>query len=52
VPCGVSDYGVTSLVELGIPVSLPEVDAALKAEFERLFGRIASSKMLPKIVRR
>lgn len=38
VPCGVSGYGVTSLVDLGIPVSLVEVDAALKAEFERLFG--------------
>ena len=38
VPCGVSDYGVTSLVDLGIPVSMAEVDAALKVEFERLFG--------------
>ena len=38
VPCGVAGYSVTSLVDLGIPVSMPEVDAALKAEFERLFG--------------
>ena len=38
VPCGVSGYGVTSLVDLGIPVSMPEVDAALRAEFESLFG--------------
>jgi lipoyl(octanoyl) transferase len=38
VPCGVSDYGVTSLVDLGIPVSMAEVDAALRAEFETLFG--------------
>jgi lipoyl(octanoyl) transferase len=38
VPCGVSGYGVTSLVDLGIPVSMAEVDSALKAEFERLFG--------------
>jgi len=38
VPCGVSGYGVTSLVDLGIPVSLAEVDAALKATFEETFG--------------
>lgn len=38
VPCGVTGYGVTSLVDLGIPVSMAEADAALKVEFERLFG--------------
>jgi lipoyl(octanoyl) transferase len=38
VPCGATGYGVTSLADLGVPVSMPEVDAALKAEFERLFG--------------
>ncbi len=42
-PCGVNElrYGVTSLVDLGIPVSLPEVDIALRREFEPLFGAIA-----------
>jgi lipoyl(octanoyl) transferase len=40
VPCGVSGprYGVTSLFDLGIPVSMPEVDMALRAEFEAVFG--------------
>jgi lipoyl(octanoyl) transferase len=40
VPCGVSEprYGVTSLVDLGIPVSMAEVDMALRREFEGLFG--------------
>jgi lipoyl(octanoyl) transferase len=40
VPCGVADtrYGVTSLVDLGLPVTMPEVDMALRAEFESLFG--------------
>jgi len=40
VPCGVADprYGVTSLVDLGHPVSLPEVDSVLRREFEALFG--------------
>ena len=42
VPCGVTGYGVTSLVDLGILVSMAEVDAVLKSEFERLFGATAS----------
>jgi lipoyl(octanoyl) transferase len=41
VPCGVSDarYGVTSLIDLGRPVTMPEVDSVLRREFEALFGR-------------
>ena len=38
VPCGVSGSGVTSLIDLGILVSMAEVDAALKAAFEQVFG--------------
>lgn len=38
VPCGVSDQGVTSLVDLGLPLTMPEVDSALRAEFEQIFG--------------
>jgi lipoyl(octanoyl) transferase len=40
VPCGVSAerYGVTSLADLGLPVSMPEVDMMLRREFEALFG--------------
>jgi lipoyl(octanoyl) transferase len=40
VPCGVREqrYGVTSLVDLGLPVTMDDLDAALKAEFAALFG--------------
>ncbi|KAA2238278.1 lipoyl(octanoyl) transferase LipB [Salinarimonas soli] len=41
VPCGVSRHGVTSLVDLGIPVTMPEVDMALRAAFEDVFGPTA-----------
>ena len=40
VPCGVSaaHLGVTSLVDLGLPVTMNEVDAVLRREFEAIFG--------------
>ena len=40
VPCGVSEqrYGVTSLADLGIAVSMADVDRILRREFEPLFG--------------
>ena len=39
VPCGVRQHGVTSLVDLGIPIAMPEADAALRGAFEPIFGR-------------
>src|SRR4029079_8005823 len=40
VPCGVSDarYGVTSLVDLGHPVTMADVDDVLRRECDTLFG--------------
>jgi len=43
VPCGIGEekFGVTSLVDLGLPITLPEADAALKAAFASIFGDVA-----------
>ena len=38
VPCGISEHGVTSLVDLGLPVGLADLDAALRAAFPGVFG--------------
>ncbi len=38
VPCGISDHGVTSLVDLGLPVTMEDVDMALRASFAQIFG--------------
>jgi lipoyl(octanoyl) transferase len=38
VPCGVREHGVTSLVALGRPVTMDDVDLALRREFEAIFG--------------
>jgi lipoyl(octanoyl) transferase len=40
VPCGITAHGVTSLVDLGLPVTLDEADAALKTSFQRVFGPV------------
>jgi lipoyl(octanoyl) transferase len=44
VPCGVADprYGVTSLVDLGLPVTMEDVDVALRRAFEDVFGATAA----------
>lgn len=36
VPCGIRDHGVTSLVDLGLPVTMADVDLALRATFDRV----------------
>jgi lipoyl(octanoyl) transferase len=43
VPCGISDHGVTSLVDLGLPVTLADLDAALLAEFPKHFPSLGSA---------
>ena len=43
VPCGISGHGVTSLVDLGLPVTMDEADAALKVSFESVFGEVTPS---------
>ena len=38
VPCGITGHGVTSLVDLGLPVTMADVDVALKSAFPRIFA--------------
>ena len=49
VPCGLTDsrYGVTSLADLGVTASMPEMDIALRSAFEPLFGALADTQMVP-----
>lgn len=37
VPCGISEHGVTSLVDLGITATMDDVDAALQSAFRKVF---------------
>lgn len=45
VPCGITDsaLGVTSLADLGLPLTIPEVDSVLRTAFERQFGATVSA---------
>ncbi len=38
VPCGISEHGVTSLVDLGLPVTMNDLDTALMQEFGEVFA--------------
>ncbi|UYN96957.1 MAG: lipoyl(octanoyl) transferase LipB [Enhydrobacter sp.] len=38
VPCGIAGHGVTSLVDLGLPVTMMDLDAALAETFDEVFG--------------
>jgi lipoyl(octanoyl) transferase len=44
VPCGIREHGVTSLAALGIPASMADADAALRAAWEEVFGASAASE--------
>ena len=37
VPCGISEHGMTSLVDLGLPVTIEDLDLALKRCFGQIF---------------
>ncbi|MEO1139700.1 MAG: lipoyl(octanoyl) transferase LipB [Pseudomonadota bacterium] len=37
VPCGITDHGVTSLVDLGLPVTMTDLDVALRKTFDQVF---------------
>ena len=39
VPCGITEFGVTSLVDLGLPVGMDDADDALRSAFEARFGK-------------
>ncbi|MEL6768979.1 MAG: lipoyl(octanoyl) transferase LipB [Pseudomonadota bacterium] len=40
VPCGIADHGVTSLVDLGLPVTMGDVDLALRRTLPPAFGPV------------
>lgn len=45
VPCGITDYGVTSLVDLGLPVTMDDLDVALRASFDEVFASSAEQRL-------
>jgi len=40
VPCGIREHGVTSLVDLGLPVTMQDLDVALRKRFGLIFGGV------------
>jgi lipoyl(octanoyl) transferase len=44
VPCGITGHGVTSLVDLGLPVTMEDLDLALRRSFARAFPTPGASE--------
>ncbi len=40
VPCGITEHGVTSLVDLGLPVTMEDLDVALRRCFDEVFAEL------------
>jgi lipoyl(octanoyl) transferase len=38
VPCGITRYGVTSMVDLGLPATMDDLDVALRRQFDLVMG--------------
>ena len=48
VPCGIAEHGVTSLVDLGLPVTMADLDMALARDVRRGVRRGASDRRQPR----
>ncbi|QEW19370.1 Octanoyltransferase [Marinibacterium anthonyi] len=46
VPCGITEHGVTSLVDLGLPVTMTDLDVALRRCFADVFGNLETPSPL------
>jgi lipoyl(octanoyl) transferase len=44
VPCGIAEHGVTSLVDLGLPVTMNDLDLALLDAFREVFGPVGEDQ--------
>lgn len=44
VPCGITEHGVTSLMDLGILASMDDADDALKTSFQKCFGPVVEGQ--------
>jgi len=44
VPCGITEHGVTSLLDLGILASMDDADDALKTSFQKCFGPVVPAQ--------
>jgi lipoyl(octanoyl) transferase len=47
VPCGIAEHGVTSLAALGLTATMMDVDLALRAAFEQVFGTTTADVLEP-----
>ncbi|MCG8358190.1 MAG: lipoyl(octanoyl) transferase LipB [Kiloniellales bacterium] len=43
VPCGIEGHGVTSLADMGLPVTMADLDVALRETFDEVFSQRESS---------